>query len=141
MSQTEYFVLNTVIDYTVNDELMINYGWKRVFDGDKGFTPIFNISDRGITGEGIRDNIITAVKNADDGAIYVVDIEWIYSKNSGHVFIAENHNGETVFFDPQDPSRDISTYWGRIVPRHTRLFRVDDKPFNSGVLKGVKRRK
>ena len=124
----------------MNDSLAVNYGWKKVFEGDKGFIPIFSITDRNITGTGVKNNIIDAVKKSDNGAIFVVDVEWKDIPGTGHVFIAENHNGETVFLDPQNPAGLEESLWERILPRGTRLFRVDDKPFNARIFEGVKSR-
>lgn len=122
----------------VNDKLMINYGWKRAFGGDPAFLPIFNITDRNITGEQIRDNIRDLVQKSDNGAIYAVAVDWA-GMNAGHAFIVENHNGEAVFVNPQNPAARIDDWWSFIHPRATRLFRVDDKPFTTTILEGVQK--
>ena len=96
---------------------MVNHGWKKVLDGDKGLIPIFSIMDRNITGTGVRNNTIDVVEKSDNGAIFVVDVEWNDIPCTGHVFIAENHNGETVSLGPQNPAGLEESLGKRIFPR------------------------
>jgi len=60
-----------------------------------------------------------------DGARAEISITW---KNSGtgHVFVAEQRNGVTVFIDPQTGNADCSRYFENVVKGKTNILRIDN---------------
>lgn len=101
-------------------------GWANVYDN--GLNSLETVGGR--TGVSVRNNICKKMSAYGDGARAIVRVRWSRG-NSGHVFIAEQVNGETRFIDPQPGKEDVSHYFerGMIKPSDTRLLRIDDKKF------------
>lgn len=59
-----------------------------------------------------------------DGARAEVFLAW--PNGSGHVFVAEQRNGETIFVDPQNPAADASKYLEKAVAGSVRFLRIDN---------------
>lgn len=69
-------------------------------------------------------NTRRAITDAGPGSRWWVTVAW---KGGGaHIFTAENVGGKVVFSDPQDPTRDASTYISRARPGQVWIARVDD---------------
>lgn len=100
-------------------------GWPAVYEGGhSGLVPI-----DGRTGTKIRQNIESQMSAYGNGARAIVRVRW--QKGGGHVFIAEQVNGQTQFIDPQSGKRDVSYYFGNgmISVGYTHILRIDDKNF------------
>lgn len=111
-------------------------GWARVFQN--GITSFEQ--PQGATGEQIQQNISKRMSNFGDNARSIVFVVWKGNKSWGHVFIAEQVNGKTIFVDPQTGDNDCSWYFERslIKPQETRLLRIDDKNFTDLIVKCIK---
>lgn len=59
-----------------------------------------------------------------NGARVEVFVAW--PNGSGHVFVAEQRNGETIFFDPQSPAADASKYLEKAVTGSVKFLRIDN---------------
>ena len=83
------------------------------------------------TGRGAKKNIIDALDKMPDGARCAVQV--MYS-DSGHVFIAEKHDGEIKFYDPQPSGYDIQlnaeTNLNGIKKDFALVCRLDHLDFN-----------
>ncbi len=75
-------------------------------------------------GDGVRD-IEERMKGWGDGARAEVLVVWDKT-DSGHVFVAEQVNGETRFYDPQNGTADASGYFQMVKPDSVQLCRVDN---------------
>ena len=68
-----------------------------------------------------------------DGARAEVRIGWKGRRGCGHVFMAIQENGKTRFVDPQEPSRDASSFFAFAATRGNNAFhwllRIDDNEF------------
>ncbi len=110
-------------------------GWANVYkDGITSFE-----IPQGKTCEQIQQSISNRMADYGDGARSIVFVEW-KADPLGHVFIAEQTNGETHFVDPQSGDNDCSRYFIEqwIKPQSTRLLRIDDKSFTNLITKCVK---
>lgn len=75
-----------------------------------------------------------------DGARAIVRVVWKGGK-SGHVFVAEQQNGGTVFVDPQSGKYvDAKSYLDGAVKKYTKLVRMDNLKPTALLEKCVKRR-
>lgn len=67
-----------------------------------------------------------------DGARAEVRVKWKKSR-WGHVFMAIQENGKTLFVDPQNPSADVASYFGKMSTRgrwsQPWILRVDNNEF------------
>ncbi|MBE7016635.1 MAG: hypothetical protein E7420_00555 [Ruminococcaceae bacterium] len=63
-----------------------------------------------------------------NGARAEVLVAWRdnYPDIKGHVFVAEQRNGTTVFIDPQTGDSDCSRYFDMVVRGQTSIWRIDD---------------
>lgn len=62
-----------------------------------------------------------------DGARAEVAVLWDDPFGSnGHVFMAEQRNGETIFYDPQTGVNDVSDYFQDVIPNTTQYCRIDN---------------
>lgn len=101
-------------------------GWPSVFVG----SDVCDIGSR--SGDGCRENIEKVMRIWGDGARAVVAITYSPSAG-GHVFVAEQVNGRTVFCDPQTGEVGVSDYFNGIVPQKTKLMRMDNLDFTSAI--------
>lgn len=69
------------------------------------------------------------MKEYGDGARAEVRVGW-KGANSGHVFVAEQVNGETRFIDPQNGDLDCEKYFDYIRPSVTWFLRIDNLKIN-----------
>lgn len=73
-----------------------------------------------------------------DGARAIVRVKWKHGR-SGHVFCAEQVNGQTKYYDPQTGKPvDISHYLGKAKPSETRMLRIDNREPTELITKCVK---
>lgn len=105
--------------------MMDKKGWANVYQG--GLESIETVAGR--TGTAVQKSICTRMAEYGDGARAIVRVQW--QVGGGHVFIAEQYHGNTIFLDPQSGDVDVSRYFkkGMIKPSKTRLLRIDDKAF------------
>lgn len=83
--------------------------------------------------QGVAKRIINEVKNAGNGSRWAVDVQW-YRRTSGHLFIAENVNGEVKFYDAQTGDNNCIRYFNNIaVTKETIIYRMDNADFSYGV--------
>lgn len=104
-----------------------SHGWANVFEN--GENNVVSIS--GTSAADVKKNIRLLMQNYGDGARVAVKVG--LGKHNGHVFIAEQIDGKTVFIDPQTGDKNCA-YWfmdGMITPDKTRLLRIDDKGFTN----------
>lgn len=64
------------------------------------------------------------MKRWGDGSRAVVGVG--FDSTSGHVFFAEQIDGETVYVDPQNPSADCAEYFKMAVKGRTHITRIDN---------------
>lgn len=72
-----------------------------------------------------------------DGARAIVRVEWESDELGGHVFIAEQYGGSTIFIDPQSGDADCSRYFDHVERDGTFCVRIDDKEITQVVEKAV----
>lgn len=75
-------------------------------------------------GNGQRE-IENKMEQWGDGARAQVVLMW-KGVPSGHTFFAEQVNGKTRFYDPQNGSMDVTNYFQRAEPGSVRFCRVDN---------------
>ena len=75
-------------------------------------------------GNGKRD-IENKMAQWGDGARAQVVVMW-KGAPMGHTFFAEQVNGKTRFYDPQNGSMDVTDYFNRVAPGSVRFCRVDN---------------
>lgn len=105
--------------------MMDKKGWANVYQD--GLESIETVP--GKTGTAVQKNICARMAEYGDGTRAIVRVQW--QSGGGHVFIAEQYHGNTIFLDPQSGDIDVSRYFnkGMIKPSKTRLLRIDDKAF------------
>lgn len=109
-------------------------GWPYVYDGPS------IVQCRAGTGIETRTKVEKEMALYGDGARAIVRVVW-KNTNMGHVFVAEQVGGRTVFIDPQNGSPNCSDYFFRADGSYTCLMRVDNKPFTGLVYKCCRERK
>lgn len=97
-------------------------GWPQVFKDPK-LEPCFSN-----TGANTQGKVEALMASYGDGARAIVRVQWRGTRN-GHVFIAEQINGKTVFHDPQSNTADCSYYFASAKKNQTYCLRVDDREF------------
>lgn len=111
-------------------------GWPSLFS--RGVTDLEPISGAS-PAEQLRD-IESRMAGYGDGARAVIWVKW-KNGDSGHVFIAEQADGETRLVDPQDGSSDCSSHLDGAQPGYTRLLRIDDAKLSPLIGKAVRNRR
>lgn len=92
----------------------------------------------GTTPEETLASIKSKMADYGDGARAVVSVKWKNS-NTGHVFIAEQRDGETWLVDPQSNDMACEWYLSAAEVGYTSLWRIDDKDFTDLATKAVKK--
>ena len=87
---------------------------------------------RGFTKEQATATVEKLMKEYGNGSRAIISGFWEDS-GMGHVFIAENIQGEVHFIDPQNGDMNCGWYMGAMNPKATSIFRIDDLPFNSNI--------
>ncbi len=85
------------------------------------------------TGEFAKRQVELFMRIYGDGSRAIVEVDW-YAKDKGHLFIAENHNGNVFFVDPQTGSLDVSWYFDFVNPLSVVIMRIDRSEF-TGLVK------
>ena len=111
-------------------------GWPSLFS--RGVTDLEPISEAS-PAEQLRD-IESRMAGYGDGARAVIRVKW-RNEDRGHVFIAEQVDGETRFVDPQTGSIDCSSHLGGAQPGYTRILRIDDAKLSPLIGKAVRNRR
>ena len=62
------------------------------------------------------------------------EVFMVWPNGSGHVFVAEQRNGETIFVDPQNPAADASKYLEKAVAGSVKFLRIDNNSPSSYIL-------
>ena len=83
-------------------------------------------------GSGMED-IEKQMSQWGNGARAEICVFWNGSKD-GHVFMAEQKNGRTYFYDPQNGDRDCSYYFTGVRPGQTQFARIDNLQPNEKIL-------
>ena len=80
-----------------------------------------------------RSEIEAKMAEWGDGARAQIVVKW---KNApvGHVFIAEQKNGTTIFIDPQNGDKNVNDYFNRIDLGKTEYCRIDTLPPSRRIL-------
>lgn len=100
-------------------------------------TDVMNIT--GFTGKSVRKNIEKKMSEWGNGSRAIVGVHW-KSNEAGHVFIAEQLDGKTLFIDPQSSESDVSYYFKIIKTsikenNYTYFFRIDNLEFTDKIKK------
>lgn len=118
-----------------NDRLrkMKTNGWPDVFKN--GFSSLEVPEGNSVSM--VKESILKIMASYGDNARAIVRVQWKFG--GGHVFIAEQVKGKTVFIDPQTGKRNVSYYFWpfSFKPSKTRILRIDDKEFTSLIEKCV----
>ena len=108
-------------------------GWPNVVKD--GFDSLVSFPSRGTI-----DKMNAKMKEWGDGARAIVKVEWKRG-NYGHVFVAEQRGGTTVYADPQSGKViDVKSYMDLAKKGQTQLLRTDNAEFTKLIEKAVKRR-
>lgn len=112
-------------------------------DLNKGLPSVFKNTDvmniTGFTGKSVRKNIEKRMSEWGNGSRAIVGVHW-KSNGAGHVFIAEQLDGKTLFIDPQSSESDVSYYFKIIKTSikendYTYFFRIDNLEFTDKIKK------
>lgn len=118
-----------------HDELpymLASHGWPRMF-GDMEPERV-----SGSTYEATVKRIVGKMNGFGDGSRAIVRVQW-KGRNGGHVFIAEQMDGEVRFIDPQTNSDDCLRYFRLAEKNETFILRVDDKEISNLISQAVTR--
>lgn len=111
------------------------HGWPSMFDGAVLEKCASN------SGKGTRKKAESLMSGYGDGSRAIIRIQWNGRHAGGHVFIAEQRNGRTVFIDPQSGDADCSRYFDHATKDGTYLVRIDDKRITDRIKDAVEERK
>lgn len=101
-------------------------GWANV--AQNGVNELVSLSSYGTIKQ-----ILTQMSDWGDGARAIVRIR--YKKGGGHVFIAEQVNGGTIFVEPQAGTyKDIHATMDKVIKKETKLLRIDNKQLDPKLL-------
>lgn len=85
----------------------------------------------------IMDAIRGEMSGYGDGARAIVRVRW--KKEHGHVFIAEQMHGSTVFLDPQSGEKFVARYFNLAKTEGVHPLRTDDAEFSDLVTSAVRK--
>lgn len=122
-----------ILSDVVRDDLayMDKGGWPEMWEG------AIPVEIVGADGEAVRRSIEREMESFGDGARAVVRVQW-NERDYGHVFIAEQRDGMTVFVDPQSNDPAYEGWEHAISSSGNYLMRIDDKEFTDLVLEAVR---
>ena len=89
----------------------------------------------------VKANVESMMKTFGDGARAVVSVFWKAPQTNGHVFIAEQVDGKTIFVDPQSGNDDCGDYFMDAEVGETQILRIDNNDLTDLVFKAVRRRR
>lgn len=79
-----------------------------------------------------KNEIKTSMKEWGDNSRCEICVVW-RDNGSGHVFMAEQVDGKTVFLDPQSNRVYDDTVFDKVKKFYTKYFRVDNLEFNENI--------
>jgi len=108
----------------------------------KGFPSAFEnpkLIDISGNGKKAKKSIEDMMSEWGNGSRAIVAVHW-KSNGDGHVFMAEQFNGKTLFLDPQSNESDVSNYFSEIksssmFSHNTFIMRVDNLKFTDIIKK------
>lgn len=100
-------------------------GWPSVYEGSE----LINCSSN--TRRSVEKKIRENMKAWGDGARAIVRVRW--KGGGGHVFIAEQRKGKTLFMDPQNGNNDVREYFKYAKKDGTHIMRVDNLEFTDRI--------
>ena len=112
-------------------------------DLKKGLPSVFKNADvmkiSGFTGNSVKKNIEKRMSEWGNGSRAIVGVHW-KNDGMGHVFIAEQIDGKTLFVDPQSNNLDVKKYFKCIKTSikesdYTYIFRTDNLEFTDKIKK------
>lgn len=107
-------------------------GWANVYkNGRDDLIPV--ISN---TKKNVKKKVIQQMDAWGNKARAIIRVCWHWG--GGHVFIAENRNGNIVFLDPQSGRLDASIYFNYIKVEKTHMLRIDNREFTPLINKCVR---
>ncbi len=109
------------------------YGWTSAYKNPKA------VYCGAKDGPGTGQKVTSQLEDWGDGARAIVRVQW-QGGRTGHVFIAENVNGEIRFIDPQTNDMNVLRYFDCAKKNQTYVIRVDKLKFGDNVRKCCKKR-
>lgn len=106
--------------------MMSDKGWANVYEN--GRNELVQCFSR--TTEGVKKKVIDQLLDWGNGTRAIVRVQW-KGGSGGHVFIAENHDGNIFFLDPQTAETDVTYYFDMAKVNKTHLLRIDNKEFST----------
>ena len=117
----------------------------RMLDKEEGWTSVYDnpklIQCASSSGEKTGIKVKKQMSIFGDGARAIVRVQWqsIYGQG-GHVFVAEQKDGKTLFVDPQSGREDVERYFKLAKKNATYLLRIDNLEFTDNIKKCCKNR-
>ena len=110
-------------------------GWTSVYDNPK------LIQCASSSGEKTGIKVKKQMSIFGDGARAIVRVQWQSRYGQGgHVFVAEQKDGKTLFVDPQSGREDVERYFKLAKKNATYLLRIDNLEFTDNIKKCCKNR-
>ena len=125
------YILNGIdtLPYTFHKQ-----GWMSVYENAQ---PVYCVSNS--TAE-IKTKVEATMYGFGNGSRAIVAVQWQKKYGGGHVFIAEQVDGKTIFIDPQNNNMDVSYYFTMASLEDTFVLRVDNLKFTDNIRKCCKNR-
>lgn len=118
--------------FSADDHYAIGNNFKDCYDTDEKAKHLAtSIFEKGLTPEIVNGRLEDEMMKLPDGAISIVSGYWEIT-DTGHVFIAEKHNGGIIYVDPQN-GKECSGYWEWMQPKSMYWFNTTGKPFNNKI--------
>ena len=112
----------------------------RIFDGtdtlpymthQKGWAAVYKdyelVKCSSNTGVNTGKKVIEQMEKWGNGSRAIVRVQW--KSGGGHVFIAEQVDGKTIFIDPQTNKNDVEWYFNSAKKTETYVMRIDNLEF------------
>lgn len=88
-----------------------------------------------------KDEIEKYMKEYGDGARIEIGIKWKDMPQKGHVFVAEQIDGKTVYYDPQSGAENCEAYFEQALDGETSFVRTDNAKPNALIYECCEERK
>ena len=117
----------------------------RMLDKEEGWTSVYDnpklIQCASSSGEKTGIKVKKQMSIFGDGARAIVRVQWQSGYGQGgHVFVAEQKDGKTLFVDPQSGREDVERYFKLAKKNATYLLRIDNLEFTDNIKKCCKNR-